>query len=718
MTMNETLNKALEAIDSFELAEAIRLVRQFMSDNPYLRYGDQLDGIEEDYHRMLDYMRNGFADSQRENIYKRLLLRMERFVQNLDVVYKRQKSVFYIEAFKRVTGYNFGHDQVKEKLESFTSDVAMLSLEPDDVRQQRSGELYSNYQNYRNALFCYLATDLQWTDDDAAFYERLLLSPTIDSTDARLIVSAIMLSAMNNYDFLKFSVLLHVYQQSVDVHVKQRALVGWLFVMERFRNNRGEQSKLIRGACDDPQTVTDIIDTQKQVILCMNADRDHDRIHNEIFPSLMKNSNLNITRQGVITEKEDDAMEDIFDPEAADRRMEEMEASINQMINMQKSGADVYFGGFSHMKRYPFFYILCNWFVPFYVEHPELVNVIKKISNSRLMTNLMNSSPFCDSDKYSFTLTMYTVVDRLPKQMLSLLDSTDALGPTIPEEEQQKPAYIRRMYLQDLYRFFRLYPHLGDIVSPFSDKRFVFTAAPVFTGTPLDRHYAELCMFFRKQKNEEAFGQLIHQYDDDNDVNCQLLQGIYHLECGHSSLALEPLHRLLELEPMHERGLFLLARASFMEMQYEEAVEYYERLYKMKPQNKAYVLNYCLALCKNDNYEEASGLLFKLDYENPDQPDVQRMLAWVQMGLHRLDQAEKIYEKLLSSKRIIPSDYLNAGYCYWFKGDIQKAIECLKQYVKSGKVCLNEDLMNDGDMFERHNISLVDLKLMKDMVEN
>ena len=717
--MNETLNKALETIDLHQLADAIRLVRQFLSDNPFLRYGTaRLDEIDEDYHRMLDYMRQGFADSHRDDIYNRLLNKMSSLVHDLDVVYKRQNDTFYIDAYKRVPGGQWGHEQIKEALEAFTSNVAMLSLEPDDMRQKRSRELYSNHQTYRNALFGYLVTDLQWTHDDASFYEHLLLSPTIDSVDARLMVSAIMLSAMNNYDFLKFSVLLHVYQRSADEYVKQRALVGWLFAMERVRINRGEQSELIREACGSPQTVTDIVDMQKQIILCMNADRDNERIHNEIFPTLMKNSNLNITRQGVITEKDDDSMEDILDPGAADRRMEEMEASINEMISMQKSGADIYFGGFSQMKRYPFFYTLCNWFMPFYLEHPELVPVATKLGGSRLMSNMLRYSPFCDSDKYSFTLTSANLIDRLPKQLLSLLDNEEALGPVVPENESQDGAYIRRMYLQDLYRFFRLYPLKGDIVSPFSEERFVFTAAPVFTGTPLDRHYAELCSFFRKQKNEDAFSQLIHQYHDDNDVNCLLLRGIYYLDCQHSYMALMPLQRLVELEPMHERGLFLLARASFMEGQYEEAEEYYERLCKMKPQNKAYVLNYCLTLCKNDCYEDALGLLYKLDYENPDQPDVERVLAWVLMGLQRLDQAEKIYEKLLSSPQILPSDNLNAGYCYWLMGNVQRAIECFKQYTKSGDVSLMDDFMNDGDLFERNHVSLTDMMLMRDMVEN
>ena len=185
----------MAAIHSFELADAVALVRQFMSDNPYLRHDDSLDEIEDDYSRMLEYMRMGYPDEQREVIYKKLLGRLARFVSNLNVSYKRQTTTFYIEASKRALTGVFSHEQVKKTLESFVSDVALLSLENEEVREKRSESLFSQHLKFRDSLFCFLSTSMQWTHDDAAFYEQLLLSPTIDSVDAQLMSSAIMLSS-------------------------------------------------------------------------------------------------------------------------------------------------------------------------------------------------------------------------------------------------------------------------------------------------------------------------------------------------------------------------------------------------------------------------------------------------------------------------------------------------------------------------------------------
>ena len=184
------------------------------------------------------------------------------------------------------------------------------------------------------------------------------------------------------------------------------------------------------------------------------------------MPELMKNNNLNITRFG-ITEKEDDPMNDIFDPGASDRAMEKMEESFQKMMNMQKAGSDIYFGGFSQMKRVPFFYHAANWFCPFYLEHPEISSTVDKLKDTPLLTNILNNGPFCDSDKYSFTLAVASVISHIPANMREMFNTKEALGQTVSDEDQRQPAYIRRMILQDMYRFFRLFHQRGQLVNPY-----------------------------------------------------------------------------------------------------------------------------------------------------------------------------------------------------------------------------------------------------------
>ena len=78
------------------------------------------------------------------------------------------------------------------------------------------------------SLFDYIWTSRLWTDNLSEAFEDILLSPTIDSVDQQLIVSAITVSLLNFFGINKFRLLLHVYQKSVDERVRQRALIGWV----------------------------------------------------------------------------------------------------------------------------------------------------------------------------------------------------------------------------------------------------------------------------------------------------------------------------------------------------------------------------------------------------------------------------------------------------------------------------------------------------------
>ena len=111
-------------------------------------------------------------------------------------------------------------------LESFVSDVAMLSLASGNERNAKETELYKRHQTFVERLFCALLVSSQWSESDATFYISLLTSPTIDASDQMLIVSAITLSTMSIYDVKKFYTLVEVYRHAHDTKVRQRSLVG------------------------------------------------------------------------------------------------------------------------------------------------------------------------------------------------------------------------------------------------------------------------------------------------------------------------------------------------------------------------------------------------------------------------------------------------------------------------------------------------------------
>lgn len=711
-----------ESLRNEDLSASLRAVRSFIEMNPNLIGVDELGNIERDYRLMLDFMKRGYADPERESIYDKLLVKLHRFVSDLQLAYNIRHLSFYAEASRKSVGHQFTPDGIRSTLEGFVTDMAMLSLEVEEVREAKGRDMHRRHYEYMQALFNHIIVTGQWTQDEAHFYQDMLLSPTIDGNDAQMMVSAIMLAAMNSFDPNKLLTLLDTYQKSTDEKVRQKALVGFVFSIPTDIGLHDETEDAIIEALEDDRMVSEMIDLQKQMVFCLNAEKDKDTIQKDIIPEIIKHNNLNITRFG-ITEKEEDPMADVFDPGASDRAMEKVEESFQKMMKMQKAGSDIYFGGFSQMKRFPFFYNLINWFCPFYIEHPDISAAADKLKGTPLLENILNNGPFCDSDKYSFTLALSSVISHLPANMREMFNSKEALGNAVSNEEAKNPTYIRRMVLQDLYRFYRLFSQRDQLVNPFSDDRFTFVANEVLFKTQIKKSYQELAFFMIKHKNKVALDNIMEVYTIGENPRYVMLQGIYNLDFLHNyKLAALYLAEYIKMDPDNKRGLTLLARAYFEREDYGKAAECYKRIMELDPKNKVASLNYCIALVKNSNYEEAIQPLYKLDFENPNTPSVKRVLAWALMGQFQLEQAEAEYDWLLGCDDVETGDWLNAGYCQWFMGNAVNAMTMFEEFHKRSKAAgrskaIEEAMMGEDDIIlGRHGISEVDVKLMLDIV--
>jgi len=721
-----------DSLTQGRLAVALRQVRAYVGQNPYLMYDEGLDDIERDFGLMLDYMGRGIVDEHRERVYNGLLQRLGTFVGNLFLSFMVKNNSFFADLSRRSVNGSFTADRVKLMLEGFVTDMAMLSLEPEETQGEKSEKLYADHTRFMQQLFCHIIVSRRWTDAEMAFYTEELLSPLVDTADAQLIASAITIALVNIMDPCKFTTLMEVYLKSRDERIRQRAFVGWVFAFASAKTELQPVKRLVLDAVKSLDIVRDLADLQKQMMFCVNAERDNDTIRKDIMPVLMRNNNLNITRFG-ITEK-DETEDDIFDPGATDRRMEQMEESFRKMINMQKAGSDIYFGGFSQMKRFPFFYHPANWFMPFFKQHPDISNATNKIRNSRLFDHLVQNGMFCESDKYSFAIAISSIVDKLPPAMAEMLDSKEAIGPNM-DNEKHTPAYIRRLVLQDLYRFFKLfYPQTTDLINPFKGKNAIFiaewplrdretgVAIPEINDTLLD-----IASFMLKQNNKEGMEAVLGAYDDDGNPRFWMLRGLFQLEMMQNpDLASTSFGVAKEKAPNNRRILSLLARAYFESGRYGMAAENYGELYQQDTENKAVALNYSIALAKNKQYDEAANLLYRLTFESEANMNVTRVLAWTLMGQGKLAQADKEYKKLLDSSDTETGDYLNAGYCRWFMQDLVGAVGLFRRFIdisdrlspKNPPIDIEVEMEKDRDILKDHGVSGVDFNLMVALLNN
>ena len=723
MNVEEILSKAINCLMDRRLSNSIEVLDQLYVQRPSLMGHSEFEAIKTDYQLMVDYMGRGFSDSHRESLYNTLLQRLYRVAADLEISWRCKNVSAYVNSFRVIDHLNTSYDFVRTVLESFVSDIAMLSLQPEEMREQKSKELYERHQTFINRLFSALWTSCQWTDDDCKFYTELLLSPTVVSTDQQVIVSAISLGAMNQFDINKFKTLVNVYQKATDEHVRQRALVGWVLAVFEGMDIFPEQDAMIRELCENPTITRELLTLQIQFFYSKDAEKDNDKIQRDIMPDIMRNSNLTIGRLGIM-EKEEDAIESILHQDADEKRMEQLEEKVRKMMDMQKQGSDIYFGGFSQMKRFPFFNDMVNWFTPFYLNHPTLRSVINKLGDTKFLNTLMERSNFCESDRYSFAFALEQIINQLPADIKDAIGSDAMLGPLAESDDTEDAISIRRTYLQDLYRFFRLYHTANDFINPFEDNgkgdfvadTFFFTYKS-FMGTGLDDVKLRLASHLYKHQQMTELAELLTTFQS-ADPRYAILMGYTNINMGKAEFAYQFFDYALKTEPDNQWALKGKARAALDAEDYKTAEEVYTELLKLEPGHKNYTMNRCVVLLKLGRTSEVREELFRLDYQYPEDMNVKRVLAWAMLSDNSLDKASQLYDTLLASTPA-HEDYLNAGYCQWAMGNVQRTVELFREWiVKSGKSReqLLEEFRSDADTLEMYGISETDCFLMLSLV--
>ena len=733
MKQNDELNEILELVLNRQLGKSIDALENYLLTHPRQVDMDALISLRDDYRLMADYWQRGFEDPQRETVYNQLLRRMYVITANIITNWQIAESPFMKALYLRPRKIrkDWSMRSVRAAMEDFVGSLAMLQLEKSNHSQTTT--LYQEHWQLMNDLFDYIVTSRQWRQQLADVFLDMLLSPTLSSNDQQMLVSAITLSSLQTFCPQKFRVLTEVYRQSTDERVRQRALVGWVFAVccgdSAAWRLITDIDDTITSLFEDEQTRNELAELQMQLFYCTEADADTHTIQKEILPDIMNGSNIKMTRQGLV-EMDEDSLDDILHPEAAEENMERMEKSMKRMVDMQRQGADIYFGGFSQMKRFPFFSQLSNWFVPFYSQHPDIYQIWNNARGNKFLKGVTRLSAFCDSDKYSFVLAFNQVLDRLPQSMLKMIEDGEAtampMGSELADDQQETPAFIRRLYLQDLYRFFRLFTARSEFRNPFEHTLFfshpLMNARHTVQGDLQSPHLSVARFLLKRRRYDDAVSVLANIPEElQHDFQYYMMMGTALQHSPHTSLP-SPLicyRQALMLQPDNERAKAALARALFASKEYKEALDAYNALLEQQPEHRSYQLNAAVCLVNLHRSEEALKLLYKLNYLYPDDQSVNRVLGWALTLSGKYEQAEKMYCQLLAEENPQPADMLNNGYCLWLSGNIVTAISMFRQFISTqgdDGIDIEKEFMHgtEHELLLQHGITDTDIRLMLD----
>ena len=725
----DSFDRVVEHLCRRKLQAGITELENYLLTYPQLTGLDKLSAIKVDYELMAEYWKRGAKDPEREQVYNQLLHRLYMLTMDLKTtqLYRSNSFWSYVYQRPRKNSMEWGLTDARNKLEEFVSDLAMLDLDPEHVRKVKKDELYAKHQEFMSAFYDYILTSSMWSESVAGQYVDILTSPTIDSNDQQLLVSAITLSALKVFDVNKMLSLLNVYRKSTDMRVKQRALVGWALTIDNDKKALyPEMQQALIEVCADETACQELTELQMQLFFCKNTENDQRKIHDEIMPDIMNNGRIKMTQKGLV-EMDEDTLEDILHPEAAELDMEKMEQSVTRMANMQKQGSDIYFSGFSQMKRFPFFNELSNWLMPFYANHPAISAIWNNEKGRKFLHTMMKMGAFCDGDKYSFVLAFDQVLSRLPEQMVRMVENGEAapmpLGGMVDDSEQKTPAYVRRMYLQDLYRFFRLNPMRNEFCNPFDNsKNYLFFQHSLFAATALQERFLEVVSFLIKRQQITDAERLLDNYPKEEDYQYSMLRAhILQFKKKRDYLMERTWFEIaLAMKPNDKKAMVGLARSLYGLSYYDKALAVYNQLLIDSPESKSYLLNAAICMVNLRQSEEALKVLFKLNYLYPQDMVVVHVLAWALTLAGRYEEALKHFTQLLTQEQPFSDIFLNYGYYQWFTGNITEAIKAFRRYLEmeENDVAKLEKafLESEHDILAQHQISDGEIQMMLDAV--
>lgn len=725
ISKDKLVENAYREVTRYNLGGALAAVRMMPELSLMASGRERLEHIQEDYDRMLAYMRSWYDDPKRGALYNNLLYQLWKLLADIELAYRKTNVRSYADATAKTRHANMSHDMVRSVLEAYVTDLTMMSLRDIgsdegiqmDIASSKT-ELMNRHHDFLCRLFHVLWTSPQWQDGEREFYSELLTSSTIDVNDAVTLTGALALGLSEIFDINKMRTLVAVYQRANNASVKQTALVGILlglparhFPFDKLRN-------VFDDLTGDDDFIEEVASLQVQMLNCMNAENDRQVIEKEIMPTLVKNSKISLGSLGLMDD-EQSSVDDILHPERQEQIMEEMEEKAMRMMKMQQDGADIYFGGFAQSKRSPFFNEMTNWWMPFSMDHPSIPEHVRKaVENSKFMRMIINKGPFCHSDRYSLLIMGAQVVGRLPKE-IEKLENDDAFveaelnGGT---GNKETAANVRRYYLQNLYRFYKLYDHRDDFTNPFSR---LFMLDEVFSDGRWNKAKARVGRILMKQKRWEWLARLMETCHE-TDGECCYMHGsaLIHGSRNYSE-ALRVLQKALVEMPDNERILRLQARALFLTGDYAGAEQTYLLLFENHEDRPTYGLNACISMIKQGKYSDALKLLYQLDFKYENNDDIQRHIAWAQLMAGNTDKALALFEKLTKTgSSDSPECFVGRGYCQWFLHDIESAFKSFKRYCELSDTDIEglvSKFLDDITLLTNHGIDTCEVYMMADM---
>lgn len=724
--ISDKKNSIIKAVGDKNLYDAFRQLREFSEARMTWEITDRINRLEESYRYMLDYAMRGVTDPSRDDVYDGLVASILTLTDRLErhALIPETPTLYYNTLRYRA---HTAPGSIPEYLRKYTELTSALSLFNivKDGNQEEIARNRDSRERLERELFDALWVTFPLESADYEALHDVLVSDNIPDYLKQLIISGLMLGALEFYDSRRVRLLAQAYSDGNSV-ISPIALIALLIVLYQYRNRKLDKaaSESVRLITDTPTWPSDLKDAFLELVRARDTERITRKMNEEVVPEMLK-------LRPELNRKFSDLLDNVdpvdFEENPAWQEMLEKSGiadKLKELTEIQLEGGDVFMSTFAHLKSFPFFNEIANWFMPFHADRSEVAALDDDLADLARMIG--DTSAFCNGDKFSFVLSLNNIPTAQRRMMKSQLDSQiegmmELQQASLTTARTSRRGIMNR-YVQDLYRFFRLFRRKGEFSDPFAtDLNLV--GIPVLEGQFRDTESLQaIAEFYFKHKYYKDALDIFRIIESNTYPDGALFEkmGFCYERLGDIAEALRYYEQAELLDAGSLWTLRHIARCHLLLGNASKALSYYKRVADKEPEESFQtVMSIGGCYLEMGRWDDAAGQYYKARYLNPKSQRPLRPLAWALMMQRDFGRARDLYEEILQHNPTA-DDYLNMGHLALATRDHENALNFYKLSINAGDgltATFASKLIADSDALKRIGIDPAITHLIIDSIQ-
>lgn len=694
---------------AFEKAKL--LVDEYKSNEMLDRYND----LRQDYEFLLEYFVNGTEDDERKNRYEHIKQQFFLLVSNLREMLLTLSTNYEFTEKRRLLSRELKNTaEILYLIENLTQQIESQQKN-ENLQLNEIINLQAKKENFSSQLFAIFWLKDELSTDEKNVFEKIVSETFNGIAEKSLAVSALTLNLWRTFSEEKLLLLLDCCQNT-DLIIRQRALVGLVFVLSKYNQFLPMfdtvRTRLIM-LIDDEHIAKAFEVIILQIIGTTQTEGISKKMREEILPEISKivpkihnTSDIENLIKSEEWDEENPEWQNLIDDSVTNK--------LEEIAELQLEGADVYMSTFSKLKKYAFFNEVANWFRPF--EHNQ-VDVLRmteaeKPDKKSLVMAMMNSSIMCNSDKYSFILSMGQMPDNQRKILSSAINAEIGQLEEIEKDEallnpEKQASNLSKQYIQDLYRFFKLFVWHNDFADMFSASLFIHKT---FLFSHLKENSANIEIntanyYFSKNLYSQAI-EVFEAITAKNSADFAAFQklGFAYQKTGNTQQAIGNYLKADLIHPDDSWTLKKIALCYRVQKDFEKALTTYQHINFIN-ENIKNQFNIAGCYIELKKFTQARDVYAELE-KNNDTPKLWQAITWCAFANGNLAEAE-YYSSRCIDDNPTPVDFVYAAHIAFCHHRFAAAIDFYLKSIDYKKENINsavETIYTDKEFLIKNGI--------------